>query len=58
MGHVDFQEFKRRIYGQNGTLSTNIARRMMRNEIVQVAGFPPAVECAELIVECARHYDA
>jgi hypothetical protein len=25
LGHVDFQEFKRRMYGQDGTLPTPIA---------------------------------
>lgn len=31
---------------------------MMRNGVVQAAGFPPAKECAELIVDCAIHYNA
>lgn len=30
----------------------------MRNGIVQAAGFPPAMECAELMFECAIHYNA
>jgi hypothetical protein len=55
--HVDFQEFKRKMYGQDGPLLTHIARRMMRNGTVQAARFLPTVECAELMVECARHYD-
>jgi hypothetical protein len=58
LGHVDFQEFKRRMYGQKKPLPTHIACRMMRNRIVQAVGFPSTVECAELMVECARQYDA
>jgi hypothetical protein len=58
LGHVDFQKFKGRMYRQDGPLPTHIAHRMMRNEIVQAARFPPTMECAELMVECARHYDA
>lgn len=58
IGHVDFKDFKRRMYGHDGYLPTTIARRMMRNGIVQEAGFPPAIECSELIVECAIYYNA
>lgn len=57
LGHVDFDEFKKRMYGQNG-LPTPIAKRIVRNGIFQAAGFPPAMDCAELMVECAIHYDA
>lgn len=58
LGHVDFKYFKRRMYGQDGFLPTPITRWMMRNGIVQAVGFPPAMECAELMVECAIHYNA
>lgn len=58
LGHVDFKDFKRRMYGHDVYLPTTIAQRMMRNRIVQEIGFPLAVECSELIVECAIHYNA
>lgn len=58
LGHVDMEEFKKRMYGHDGHIPTPIARRMMQNGIVQAAGFPPAKECVELIVECVLHYKA
>lgn len=57
-GHVDFQEFKRRMYGQDGPLPIPIARQIMRNGIFQATGFPPTLECAELMIECTKHYNA
>lgn len=29
---------------------------MMKSGLVHVAGFPPAIQCYELILECARQY--
>lgn len=57
LGHVDFKDFKKRMYEQDGFLPTPIAR-WMQNGIVQAVGFPPTVECAELMVECTIHYNA
>lgn len=58
LGHVDFDDFKKRMYRSDGCLPTPIARRMMCNGIVHAAGFPPAKECLEFMVECALHYNA
>lgn len=58
LGHVDLEDFRKRMYGTDGRLPTPIAMRMMRNGIVHAAGFPPAKECPELMVECALHYNA
>ena len=30
---------------------------MVKSELAHVAGFPPAVQCYELILECAWNYD-
>lgn len=58
LGHVDLEDFRKRMYGTDGRLPTPIAMRMMRNGIVHAAGFPPAKECPELMVECALRYNA
>lgn len=34
-----------------------VARRIIESGIIKAAGFPPAVQCHELMIECARHYD-
>ncbi|XP_057818585.1 uncharacterized protein LOC131031479 isoform X3 [Cryptomeria japonica] len=35
-----------------------VARRIIESGIIKAAGFPPAVKCHELMIECARHYDS
>lgn len=34
-----------------------VARRIVGSGIIKAAGFPPAIQCHELMIECARHYD-
>lgn len=36
---------------------TRISKKMIKSGVIQAAGFPLAIQCNELIVECARHYD-
>lgn len=35
-----------------------VARRIIESGIIKAAGFPPAVKCHELMIECAHHYDS
>lgn len=34
-----------------------VTRRMMESGLSHVAGFPSAMQCYELVLECANHYD-
>lgn len=53
LGHIDLEEFKKRMTGTN---PSKLARKMVRNGLVQAAGFPPSIQCPKMIVECAKHY--
>lgn len=57
LGHVDIGDFKKQMYGLDGRLPSTIASKMMHNKIVEGTCFPLAIQCNELIVECARHCD-
>lgn len=35
-----------------------IAKKIIESGIIKAAGFPPAVKCHELMIECAGHYDS
>lgn len=48
LGHINLREFKKRMYGLDNLMPTATARKMMRNGIVQVVGFLPAMQCVEL----------
>ncbi|XP_057836353.2 uncharacterized protein LOC131046593 [Cryptomeria japonica] len=48
-GHVDIEDFKKRTYESDDCLPSPLARKMMRNGIVHAAGFPPAMQCYELM---------
>lgn len=54
LGQIDMKKFQSSLYT---TKPTGYSKMMMDSGIVKVVGFPLAVQCYELIVECARHYD-
>lgn len=49
---VNMIQVKERMFG--GT--PRMAKRTMKNGIVQAAAFPPTMQCTELILECEKHY--
>lgn len=53
LGHIDIQDFRSRVCSPN---AYGRLRQMMESGIAQAAGFPPAVQNYELVVEAARHY--
>lgn len=34
------------------------AKKMIESGLINADGFPPVVQCYELIMECAQHYDS
>lgn len=53
LGHIDIQDFRSRVFSPD---AYGMPRQMMESGIAQVAGFPPAVQNYELVVEATRHY--
>lgn len=54
LGPFNMEGIRDRMYRRN---ASKLARRMVRNEIVQASAFLPAMQCPELMIECAKHYD-
>ncbi|XP_057824015.2 chaperone protein dnaJ 72 isoform X2 [Cryptomeria japonica] len=54
LGRIDMKKFQTPFYT---TRPTGCTRAMIEIGIVKAAGFPLAVQCNKLIIECARHYD-
>ncbi len=44
------------MFEYNDCHPTHLATRIVRSGIVVAAGFPPAFQHPELIMECAKHY--
>lgn len=38
-------------------LTSTFFANIMKSSIYQAVGFPPSVQCSELLVECAKNYD-
>lgn len=57
LGHINLREFKKRMFGLDNLVPTTTAQKMMKSGIVHAAGFLPTMQCTELVVECARHYN-
>lgn len=55
LGQINMKKFQGPLYT---TKPSEHLKMMIESEIVKAAGFPLAVQCNELIVECAKHYDA
>lgn len=55
VSHWDYEDFKERMVAQNLPL---LAKRMLESGLAHVVGFPSIVQCYELVLECARHYDS
>lgn len=49
--------FRNRIFGTVGCASSPTAVKFVKSGIVSADGFPPTVQCLELILECAKHYN-
>lgn len=56
-GHTDMEDFRDRVFGKGKYSTSKMAKKLTRNGIAHIACFPPVVQCSELILECARHYD-
>lgn len=54
VGAWRYEEFKQRTTEKNLSVLRN---GMMKSRLVHVAGFPPAIQCYELILDCAQQYD-
>lgn len=55
--HTDKEDFRDRAFGRGKCNTSKMAKKLTRNGIAHIASFPPAVQCSELVLECARHYD-
>lgn len=55
MGHVDYDDFKQRMFGD---AQTPLPKVITHKGLAQVVGFPPSIQCHELVMECVRHYDS
>jgi hypothetical protein len=55
MGHVDYEDFKKRMYGD---APIELERRLVKKRLAKEVGFPPSIWFPELIIECATHYDS
>lgn len=54
VGAWRYEEFKERAAQQDLSILT---KGMVKSGLAHVAGFPLAVQCYKLILECAQHYD-
>lgn len=45
------------MFGLDNLVPTTIARKMMKSGIVHAVGFLPTMQCNELVVKCAKHYN-
>lgn len=50
----DYEEFKERMAAKDLPL---MARRMKESGLSHIAGFPSIVQCYDIVLECARHYN-
>lgn len=57
MEYLDKKRMKWRMYGMKNQLPSPLTVNIMKNGIYHTAGFPPSIQCNELMVDCARHYD-
>lgn len=55
LGKFDVKKFRSSLYTSKPTTTT---KKMIKSGIIKASDFPPAVQCYELIVECAKHYDS
>jgi hypothetical protein len=55
MGHIEYEDFKRRIFWD---APTNLAQIITHIGLAQAIGFPPIFLCLDLIIECTIHYDS
>lgn len=55
LGQIDMKKFQGPLYTSK---PFGFSKKMIESGIVNAAGFLPAIQCNELIVEFARHYDA
>lgn len=56
-GHIDVDDFQDRVFGKGKYSTSKMAKKLTRNGISHIAGFPPAVQCSKLIIKCARQYN-
>lgn len=56
LGSFNLEAFKRRIYGQGGYSPSVTSHNIVRSGLYAAVGFPPAIRCSELIMECANYY--
>lgn len=45
------------MFGVKNHLSSTLSANIMKSGIYQATGFPPSVQCNELVLECVKHYD-
>lgn len=58
LGTFKLEEFMKRIFGHDGHPLSIVTKKIVRSGIVAVVGFPSAIHFLELIIECAKHYNA
>ncbi|XP_057820202.2 uncharacterized protein LOC131033077 [Cryptomeria japonica] len=55
VGNLNVKKFREAPYIGKPSL---VAKKIIESGIIKAAGFPFAVRCHELMIECARHYDS
>lgn len=55
LGQIDMKKFQGPLYTSK---PFGFSKKMIESGIVQAVCFLPAIQCNELIIECAKHYDA
>lgn len=56
LGTFNLAAFKIRMFGTAGHGPSPIAVKIVKSGIVATAGFPPTIQCSDLVQECATHY--
>lgn len=54
LGSFNLRALRNRMYGQGDHSSSIIAHNIMKSGLCAVVGFPPAIRCLELIMECVN----
>ena len=57
LGSVNLETFKNRLFGIGSHRASVTSHNIVRSGLYAAAGFPPAIQCSELIMECANCYE-
>lgn len=58
LGSFNLEAFRRRMMGIGGHHPSVTSHNIVRSGLYAATGFPPAIQCPELIMECANCYNS